>query len=140
MLGLVDNKGRCRGNAKPMLAALLVLLFAAQSLLALSTPCRHAAFNTDGVVATALQADCLHAPDGDQSRREGKDSDHCCFACCTRDADAAVAFVVARIWESILEFPDFKIASGAPAAGPERPLSSAGWVSSWSSQGPPASA
>ncbi|QGM46698.1 hypothetical protein [Methylocystis heyeri] len=123
-----------------MLAALLLVLLAAQSLLILSTPCRHAAYNANGVVAASLEANCLHAPDGDQSRREGKDYDHCCFACCTRDADAAVAFAVARIWESILEFHDFEIASGAPAAGPERPLSSAGWVSSWSSQGPPASA
>ncbi len=139
MLGLGDNKGRWRGNAKPMMAALLVLLFAAQSLLILSTPCRHAAFNANGVAAT-LDQNCLHAPEGDQPGREGKDYDHCCFACCTRDADAVVAFAVGRIWESILEFHDYEIASRAPVAGPERPLSSAGWVSSWSSQGPPASA
>jgi len=122
-------------------AALLVLLLAAQSAAAFAGQCGslHSGRSEGAVVSATHNAHCLHAGGEDGSHGQSKDHFFCCLACVARDCSEAANLPAGGVTVTIVKINDFEVDEW-PNSGSEAKLSSSsGWVSAWSSQGPPPS-
>jgi len=131
------SRGRGR-SARPIVAALVALLIALQSLAAIATSPSHRRGVEASAALAALGVDCNADVDGSHSSPARGQRDHspCCIFCIARDHDWAPFHDAARS-DAAVFYPSLAITriAGRLIDDPDaRPI---GWTGAWSSRAPP---